>query len=150
MKTMKAFRLAALAAFVSLAGAGTLAQDTTEARQAAADRYLQAVPMAKMLDDSFAEISKTIPPDQRAQFIADIKSVVRVDFLQALTRESMVKTFTADELNALADFYGSVHGASAMQKFGAYVGRVMPAIQAEMMRGIQELQQRKQQQPRPS
>ncbi len=150
MKTMKACRLAAFAAVVSFTTVTALAQDSTEARQAAADRYLNAVPMAKMLDDSYVEISKSLPPEQRAQFLTDIKSVVRVDFLHALSRESMVKTFTADELNALADFYGSVHGASAMQKFGAYMGRVMPAIQAEVVRGIQELQQKKQGQPRPS
>jgi len=47
-------------------------------------------------------------------------------------KESMVKNFTADELKALADFYGSPVGKSAMKKFGAYMADVMPSIQAEV------------------
>ena len=48
-------------------------------------------------------------------------------------------TISADELNALADFYGSSVGASAMKKFGAYMADVAPALQLELRRGMQEL-----------
>lgn len=147
MRFTKAYRVATLSVLLSLTTLVVQAQDTPEARQAAADRYLAAVPMTKMLDETFAEISKGLPDGQRAQFLVDIKTVVRADFLQELTRQAMVKTFTVDELNALADFYGSKHGASAMQKFAPYMGRVMPAIQAEIQRGLQELQQKKKQHP---
>ena len=140
MNYIKACRIAAISAVLSLATVSAVAQDTTESREAAADRYLKAVPMAKMLDDTFNEISKQLPPEKRAQFIGDMKKAVRADFLEKLCRQSMIKTFTADELNALADFYGSKHGSSAMLKFGAYMGHVMPAIQAEVQRGVQELQ----------
>ena len=97
--------------------------------------------MAKMLDDTFAEMGKQLPGEQRAQFIGNMKKIVRADYLEHLCRQSMIKTFTTDELNALADFYGSKHGSSAMLKFGAYMGQIMPAIQAEVQRGVQELQQ---------
>ena len=41
----------------------------------------------------------------------------------AAIKAAMVKTFTADELKALADFYGSEVGRSAMAKMGdLYVG----------------------------
>ena len=109
----------------------SLAQDNAS-REAAADRYLKVVPMSKMLDDTFTEISKQVPEDQRVQFLAQMKAIVRVDVLERIARESMVKTFTTDELNALANFYGSQHGASAMEKFGVYMGQVMPAIQQEI------------------
>ena len=49
-------------------------------------------------------------------------------------KKSLIKHFTADELKALADFYGSPVGKSAMKKFGAYMADVMPAIQTEMMK----------------
>ena len=42
-------------------GIARLAQDTTASREAAADRYLKAVPTAKMLDDTFKEMSKLQP-----------------------------------------------------------------------------------------
>lgn len=52
----------------------------------------------------------------------------------------MLKTFTTDELNALADFYASKDGASAMKKFGAYMGDIMPSLMQEIQRAAQELQ----------
>jgi len=141
MNYLKVFRYAAIAHVLLLASAFALAQDTTASREAAVDRYLRAVPMAKMLDDTFSEIGKQLPKEQRVQFTRNMKKIVRADYLEELARQSMIKTFTTDELNALADFYGSKHGASAMLKFGVYMGQVMPAIQAEVQRAVQELQQ---------
>jgi hypothetical protein len=114
------------------------AQDSSADRQAAATRYISVVPMSKMLEDSFAELAKQLPQDKRAGFIAKMKQTVRADALERIALDSMVKTFTADELNALADFYGSKPGRSAMQKFGIYMGEVMPAIQAEIQQAIQQ------------
>jgi hypothetical protein len=56
-----------------------------------------------------------------------------VALTKAMT-DAMVKHFTTDELKALADFYGSPVGKSAMQKFGAYMAEVMPAIQSEVLK----------------
>jgi hypothetical protein len=39
---------------------------------------------------------------------------------------------SADELNALADFYSSRHGASVMAKFGACMADVTPPITQEV------------------
>ena len=140
MKFIQSCRHAALPLVLSLVCLSALAQDTTASREAAADRYLRAVPMARMLDDTIAEMGKRLPAERRDQFIGDMKKIVRVDYLELVSRQSMVKTFTTDELNALADFYGSKEGASAMQKFGAYMGDVMPAILEEVKRSVQELQ----------
>ena len=114
------------------------AQDSAADRQAAAARYMSVVPMSKMLEDSFSELAKQLPSDKRAGFISRMKQSVRADTLEQIALDSMVKTFTADELNALADFYGSKPGRSAMQKFGIYMGQVMPAIQAEIQRAAQQ------------
>jgi len=46
----------------------------------------------------------------------------------------MIKNFTADELKALADFYGSPVGKSAMAKFGNYMADVMPGMMAEVQK----------------
>jgi hypothetical protein len=53
---------------------------------------------------------------------------------------SMAKHFTVDELNALADFYGSREGRSAMKKFGAYMADIMPVIEQEMTKAQVEIQ----------
>lgn len=94
--------------------------------------------MSKMLDDSFAELAKQLPEQKRARFVADMKRVVRADALERIAFESMVRVFTADELNALADFYGSQSGRSAMQKFGVYMGQIMPELEAELKRAAQQ------------
>jgi hypothetical protein len=57
--------------------------------------------------------------------------------IAALTKamiDSMVKHFSTEELKALADFYGSPVGKSAMEKFGAYMADIMPTIEAEIMK----------------
>jgi hypothetical protein len=64
--------------------------------------------------------------------------------IAALTKammDAMVKNFTTDELKALADFYGSPVGKSAMQKFGTYMADIMPVMQAEIIKASAKLNQ---------
>jgi hypothetical protein len=41
---------------------------------------------------------------------------------------------------ALADFYGSPVGKSAMQKFGAYMADIMPVVQAEIVKAAAKME----------
>jgi len=115
------------------------AQDDSSVREAAANRYLSVVPVEKMLDDAFAEISRQLPPDQADAFVAEMRRLIDIERLQVIVRQALVQFFTVDELNALADFYGSEHGSSAMQKFGVYMGAVLPEISAELERAASEM-----------
>jgi hypothetical protein len=115
------------------------AQDTMDTRQVAMQRYLRAVPMAKVMEDTYAEMAKQVPPEKRTEFIAAMRKVVRVDKIEEIAKRSMLKTFTTDELNALADFYSSKDGASAMKKLGVYMGDIMPPLMQEIERAVQEL-----------
>jgi len=126
------FRAILICVVIAVTVSSSSAADSPELRAAAADRYLMAVPMSKILDDTFNALAKRVPPDQLSQFISQMKAVVRVDMLERISRESMVKVFTADELNALADFYSSKNGASAMTKLSTYMGMRLPAIQQEV------------------
>ena len=138
MRTIKKTAFFAIA-FIALAlcASAVSAQDSLADRKAAAAKYQSVMPMTKMLEDSYSELAKQLPQDKRADFIAKMKQTIRVDTLERIALDSMIKTFTADELNALADFYGSKLGRSAVQKFGIYMGQVMPAIQAEIQRAAQ-------------
>ena len=115
------------------------ATDTPETRRREAERYLQVNPPKALLDDMVDKMAANLPPDQRDQF----KRVMTTQFdLAALTKASMdamVKNFTTDELKALADFYGSPIGKSAMQKVGAYMADIMPAVQAEIMKAAAKM-----------
>jgi hypothetical protein len=116
------------------------ANDSKEARTQAAERYLAVVPISQLLDDTFREMSKSLPEVIREGFVAQMRIVVRADVLEAATRASLVRHFTVDELNAMAEFYSSPHGASAMRKFGAYMADVMPAVQEEMILGLDHME----------
>lgn len=131
--------IAALTLGLAALGACAQAQDSLESRQAAADRYLKVVPMAKMLDDSFAQFAQMKPEEERPGFIMQMKALVRADMIERVSREAMIKTFSTDELNALADFYGSKNGASAMRKFGVYMAEVMPVVQQEIQQAARKL-----------
>jgi hypothetical protein len=138
MTPLRSIPLALLLASACI-GIPAQAQDTMDTRQVAMQRYLRAVPMAKVMEDTYAEMAKQVPPEKRTEFIAAMRKVVRVDKIEEIAKRSMLKTFTTDELNALADFYSSKDGASAMKKLGVYMGDIMPPLMQEIERAVQEL-----------
>ncbi len=80
------------------------------------------------------KMAANLPPDQREQFKKLMTSQLDIAALTKAMIDSMVKHFTTEELKALADFYGSPVGKSAMQKFGAYMADIMPVMEAEIMK----------------
>ena len=80
------------------------------------------------------KMATNLPADQRQQFKQMMTKDLDIAALSKAMTDAMVKHFTTEELKALADFYGSPVGKSAMQKFGAYMADLMPAMQAEIMK----------------
>jgi len=110
--------------------------DTVENRIQEADRYLLVTPPKEMIRDLAEQSALNLPPEKRDKFKSLLTTHLDMDALTNLMKDAMVKHFTADELAALADFYGSTNGKSAMKKFGKYFAELMPAIQAEMIKAI--------------
>lgn len=117
------------------------APDTPEARRREAERYLQVSPPKALFEDMADKMAANLPPDQREQFKRMMTADLDVAALSKTMTDAMVKHFTTDELKALADFYGSPVGKSAMQKFGAYMADLMPALQAEIIKAQAKLNQ---------
>jgi len=117
------------------------ATDTPETRRHEADRYLQAIPPKALFEDMADKMATNLPADQRQQFKQMMTKDLDIAALSKAMTDAMVKHFTTEELKALADFYGSPVGKSAMQKFGAYMADLMPIIQAEMMKAQAKLNQ---------
>ena len=111
------------------------AADTPETRRKEAERYLQVSPPKALFEDMAANL----PADQREQFKKIMTTEVDIAALSKAMIDAMVKNFTTDELKALADFYGSPVGKSAMQKFGAYMADIMPVVQAEIMKAAAKM-----------
>lgn len=110
-------------------------EDTPANRSAEAARYLAATPPSDLFADMSTSMAKSMPEAQRQKFIEVMKGLDYAKLTQTM-EESMVKTFTADELKALADFYSSAEGKSAMKKMGLYMAEVMPAMQVEVRKAL--------------
>ena len=128
----------ALVATVLLSLAWSAGADSEQERVAAARRYIEVAQMAKITDDIVNELAKGFSGEQREKFVAFMHTAVRPEVLEQAAMASMVKVFTAEELNALADFFGSPLGRSAMDKFGLYMADIMPVIQQEMFRALSQ------------
>jgi hypothetical protein len=115
------------------------ASDTPETRRREAERYLQASPPKAVFEDVADKMAANVPADQREEFKKLMTTQVDIAALTKAMTDAMVKNFTTAELKALADFYGSPVGKSAMQKFGAYMADVMPVMQAEIMKAAAKI-----------
>jgi len=80
-----------------------------------------------------------IPADQRDQFKKLMTTEVDISELSKAMIDSMVKNFTTEELKALADFFASPVGKSAMKKFGAYMADITPVVQTEIVKAAAKM-----------
>jgi hypothetical protein len=126
--------LLTIAAVVWGCGSSDSIPDTEENRRDQAQRYLKVTPPQDMMNDMVQNMGQNMSEAEREQFSAMMTEYVDMDSWGTIMTDAMVKHFTAQELKALADFYGSPVGKSAMSKFGAYMADVMPVIQQEMMK----------------
>jgi hypothetical protein len=128
-----------LGAFTAARAGEAQSPDTPDARRNAALRYLAAIPTHAMVDDMIETLAKQIPVARRDEFVGLMKKLTPLDKIEALTFEAIVKYFTAAEIEAMTNFYSSVEGKSITKKLGIYMGEMMPKIQAEVLRALQEV-----------
>lgn len=130
-----------LAMTAAPAGAAT---DTPENRQTSAEAYLEAVPPSSLFDNlrDHMNSSGALKPADRPAFD---EAVAQVDLtaLRTAMLESLVRNFTADELEAMTNFYGSPEGRSVARKLPAYMADIAPILQGEMMRIMEQVMGRK-------
>ena len=140
MKTIKLFLKIILLTAISASTYASELPDTHGNRLVAARSYLEIASMKDMMRDMIVETAKNLPDNIRQPYIQYMTKTMRVEVLESIALASMAKHFTLKELNALAAFYGSPEGRSAMKKFGAYMGDVMPVIQQELIRAQQQVE----------
>ncbi|MBC8426575.1 DUF2059 domain-containing protein [bacterium] len=140
MERLITTKIVALGIVVSLALAGCAAKqcttpilDTPENRAVEAHRYLETTSTDAMFRDMAQGMASTLPEGQVDAFMELITELIDMEALEAFMHSSLVKHFTAEELGALADFYGSDVGKSAMSKMGAYMADAMPYIQQQVI-----------------
>jgi hypothetical protein len=114
--------------------------DNPENRTAAAERYLKAMPPKEMLHGMATKIAPNLPEKDRQAFVEVMNSADLEKAASRITKEGLVKNFTVGELDAMTAFYGSPEGQSASKKFGTYMMGVMPQIQQEVKKAMDEKQ----------
>ncbi|MHC8495190.1 DUF2059 domain-containing protein [Thalassospira sp. SM2505] len=112
----------------------TFAQESSQTRLEAAERYAKVFNLPKMMNETVAQIALQVPQNRRDEFIQFMSQALDMEMLENLITTSMVQHFTTNELNALADFYGSPEGISIVEKMPAYMASTMPRIQAEVLK----------------
>jgi hypothetical protein len=106
--------------------------DTPQNRAKEAARYMQAVPPESAATGMIKNIALSLPEQQQKTFAAAMQKNLNAAAIKSAAEAGLVKVFTADELKAMADFYSSPAGKSAMAKMGSYMAASMPAIEKEV------------------
>ena len=117
-----------------------LIEDTSENRLTEANRYMSVTPPKELLVNLVQKMSAQIPEEKQKAFNDLMLKNIDSDKFSKIIRDSMVNNFTAQDLRALADFYGSPVGKSAMAKFGNYMTEAMPQLQVLMIEASQKTQ----------
>ena len=112
--------------------------DTTVARRAAAQRYVSTIPSGSVFDEMITTLAQQVPSNRRDEFVTLMRKLVPVDAMQAVTIETMSRHFTVDEIDAMTRFQGSPEGRAIMGKLGAYMGELMPQVQREVLRALEQ------------
>lgn len=128
---------------------GFALEDSPESRSREAERYMAATPPKELFADMAEQVAKTLPPQSRAVFKKAFTQHLDLGALTKAMKDAMIKNFTTDELAALADFYGSPVGKSAMKKFGTYMAGLMPVVQGEMLKVMAKVNRELPDQPTP-
>ncbi|MEM6589564.1 MAG: DUF2059 domain-containing protein [Pseudomonadota bacterium] len=124
-------------------------QDTTEL----AKQYVAMPEVQNMMSEMFSpaamgeQIAASLPPnialnDDKKLRIGTLMSKAMNDLrpkMEELMIAGSAEVFSADELQALIDFYSSEHGASVMTKMTPFFTNIMAQLQPEIMAMQSEL-----------
>lgn len=103
------------------------------ARGRAADRLIEVQPPRQLMQDMAVKMAAQMDPAMRDSFMAMMRDEQLLATITQITRESLARNFTAEELNALADFYSQPIARSAMSKMDTYMADIAPRMIHEIL-----------------
>jgi len=105
------------------------AEDATSLKIDAAERYMRVANLGAIWESMVSEHAATLPEPERTEYLQSPQSKINIEKFEAILLDGLIEVFTAEELNALADFYGSEAGQSALAKFGKFSAYINPRIE---------------------
>ena len=137
-EVMKPLRLSMLA--LALMAGSAQAQDTMEDRISAAKKYEHTVaPFNDYIAEIIQHMASRAPEDRREQVIQFL-SKINMQQLREPYINTIAKTFTVHELDAIIHFHSSPVGKSALKKIRQFEQEFAPMIQQEIKRTMETKQ----------
>ncbi|PZQ48856.1 MAG: hypothetical protein DI551_00550 [Micavibrio aeruginosavorus] len=96
-------------------------------------------PIRTRIESAIDNIAKNFPEEKRAEVKATIRKNVQYDQLQEESIRAMASTYTAEELQAMIDFYGSDLGRSISAKTVDYEVALRPVMTKMMDKAVMDL-----------
>lgn len=127
--------------FLSIFAITTLAfalEDNVDNRQSQAQRYLEANPPKAIAQALADQTVSMLPEDKRKPYLEMLTKHLDLDVINASMQAALVKHFTANELEVLANFYSNPEAQTALAKMDKYMTEVLPALQNEMLKAQQK------------
>jgi hypothetical protein len=111
--------------------------DTPENRANIAEEYLRVVPTQEVMADLAEKLALNLPAPDRELFKSLLSKYLDFNAVREANKQALIKFFTADELQAMRDFYGTPQGKSILKKMGSYMGDLMPTMQLQVAKAMQ-------------
>ncbi len=127
---------AAIAANDAPADNKQAAAEIDKEKAAAADRYLETLDAKELFEGTFQALRERLPQQDSKIIVDRLAAEIRYDEVKTILRDAIAKHFTTEELDALAEFYGSDLGKSITKKYPAYITDVNTAVQMEAQRAF--------------
>ncbi|MCG8671366.1 MAG: DUF2059 domain-containing protein [Pseudomonadales bacterium] len=106
----------------------SMAQDSSKEKVQAAKRYMTVANLEAIWNSMVSEHAATLDEPERTKYLQSSQSKINIEKFEAVLLKGLVAVFTTEELNALADFYGSKAGQSAIAKYGKFSAYISPLI----------------------
>ncbi len=85
-------------------------------------------PIRPKIEAALERVAQNIPQTERLRFKAAMRKAIEFQALEEASIDAMAEIFTAKELDAMIDFYGSKEGRSVSVKTGDYEQALQPVL----------------------
>lgn len=102
--------------------------DDAQTRTELATKMHTLWPVATRVEEAIETVAENVPPDEREAFKARMRRAIDQKTLEEESIAAMAKVFTASELQAMVNFYGSAEGRAVSAKTEDYMKILQPVM----------------------